>query len=116
MSMLSRRELLGGLLAGTALVALPQMSRAQSTIAPSAALIRGSGLSGDIGFVVADLRTGQVLESYGASKAMPPASALKAITSLYALENLGSQFRFGTRLVATGPVAVSYKHLLAHET
>ncbi|KEO60901.1 D-alanyl-D-alanine carboxypeptidase/D-alanyl-D-alanine-endopeptidase [Thioclava indica] len=102
--MLSRRKLLSGFLAGTAIAALPPALRAQTMIAPSAALIRGSGLSGDVGFVVADLRTGQVLESQGANKAMPPASALKAITSLYALENLGSQFRFGTRLIATGPI------------
>ena len=102
--MLSRRKLLSGFLAGTAIIAMSPSLRAQAMVASSAALIRSSGLSGDVGFVVADLRTGQVLESRGANTAMPPASALKAITSLYALENLGAQFRFGTRLIATGPI------------
>ena len=101
---LSRRTVLAGLLAGTGVAALPMATRAQTVIAPSSTLIRAAGLSGDVSFVVADLRTGQVLESRGANKAMPPASALKAITSLYALETLGAQFRFATRLIATGPV------------
>ncbi|WP_295533495.1 D-alanyl-D-alanine carboxypeptidase/D-alanyl-D-alanine-endopeptidase [uncultured Thioclava sp.] len=85
-------------------MALPSGLRAQTAMASSAALIRGAGLSGDVAFVLADLRTGQVLESRGANKAMPPASALKTITSLYALETLGSQFRFGTHVIATGPI------------
>ncbi|MBN2740359.1 MAG: D-alanyl-D-alanine carboxypeptidase, partial [Rhodobacteraceae bacterium] len=69
--MLSRRKLLSGFLAGTAIVAMSPSLRAQAMVASSAALIRSSGLSGDVGFVVADLRTGQVLESRGANTAMP---------------------------------------------
>ncbi len=36
---------------------------------------------------------------------LPPASVLKAITSLYALERLGPDYRYGTRVIATGPVS-----------
>ncbi|KEO52884.1 D-alanyl-D-alanine carboxypeptidase/D-alanyl-D-alanine-endopeptidase [Thioclava pacifica] len=104
MDALSRRKVLQALAGGAGLLACPSLLKAQG-IASSAELVRAAGLSGDIGFVVADLRSGQVLEQRWGGKAMPPASALKSITSLYALEQLGSDFRFGTRLIATGPVA-----------
>ncbi|OCX64495.1 D-alanyl-D-alanine carboxypeptidase/D-alanyl-D-alanine-endopeptidase [Thioclava sp. SK-1] len=67
-------------------------------------LIAAANLGGDVSFVVADARTGQVLESSNAGKPMAPASTAKALTSIYALETLGPDFRFLTRLVATGPV------------
>lgn len=101
MASVSRRKLLQGLAGGAGFLALPGALRAAS----SADLVRAAGLSGDVSFVVADLRSGQVLEQRWGGRAMPPASALKSITSLYALEQLGADFRFGTRLIATGPVA-----------
>jgi D-alanyl-D-alanine carboxypeptidase/D-alanyl-D-alanine-endopeptidase (penicillin-binding protein 4) len=67
-------------------------------------LIAAAGLGGKVGFVVADARTGLVLEALQGGEPMPPASTLKAITSLYALEHLGAGYRFSTRLIATGPV------------
>lgn len=63
-----------------------------------------AGLGGHSSFVVADAVTGEVLESFSALRAHPPASVTKAVTALYALEMLGPQFRFETRLLGTGPI------------
>ncbi len=68
------------------------------------ALIRASGLSGQVGFAVADTGTGKVLETRVDTLGLPPASVTKSITAMYALERLGPEHRFETRLIATGPV------------
>lgn len=67
-------------------------------------MVEEAGLGGRVGFVVADARTGAVLETYNPVRPMPPASVAKAVTGLYALETLGAGFRFETRLIATGPI------------
>jgi len=112
----TRRFLLGGLLggvAGTALANAPLTSvrpiaRAagfvKRTAPPAEALVAAAKLTGKTGFVVADARTGVVLESRNPLLAQPPASVAKSITSLYALDKLGPGYRFRTRLIATGPV------------
>lgn len=72
---------------------------------PSAALLMEEArLGGTVAYVVADGRSGQILESQRADAALPPASVAKTFTALYALDRLGPGFRFETRLVATGPV------------
>lgn len=126
---ITRRGVLGGLLAGTvagpalaeaplrslrppmragqgATGAAPVAARAASAAAApdAAALVAAAQLGGKVGFVVADARTGQVLEAMNGSEPMPPASVAKAITALYALEMLGPGYRFPTRLIGTGPV------------
>ena len=72
--------------------------------AASARLIAGAGLTGRVGFVLADARTGEVIESVNPDLLLPPASTIKALTALYALDSLGAGFRFRTRVLATGPV------------
>lgn len=67
-------------------------------------LIAQAGLGGTVGFVVADAQTGEVLEAINGDVAQPPASVTKAVTALYALEALGPDHRFETRLLADGPV------------
>jgi D-alanyl-D-alanine carboxypeptidase/D-alanyl-D-alanine-endopeptidase (penicillin-binding protein 4) len=112
---LTRRALLAGFVAGgasaagaNAPVSSPRpMPRGggSGAVAPSAFdLVRQAGLSGRVTFAVADVSTGEVLESLGGSVPMPPASVTKAPTALYALETLGPSHRFTTRLVATGPI------------
>jgi serine-type D-Ala-D-Ala carboxypeptidase/endopeptidase (penicillin-binding protein 4) len=64
-----------------------------------------TGLSGTVAFVVADARTGEVLESRQPNQLMPPASVTKALTTLFALERLGAGFRFRTQVLAAGTVA-----------
>ncbi|MDI3336295.1 D-alanyl-D-alanine carboxypeptidase/D-alanyl-D-alanine-endopeptidase [Defluviimonas aestuarii] len=117
MTRLTRRFILTGMmggLAGRALAEAPLVSprpkarplRVGAVSAPPAEeLIRAAGLGGRVGFVVADARTGLVLEASEADLPMPPASTAKIITSLYALDHLGPGHRFGTRLIATGPVS-----------
>lgn len=68
------------------------------------ALIATSGLSGEVVCAVADVKTGLELEASGGQRGLPPASVAKALTALYALEVLGPDYRFSTRLLAEGPV------------
>lgn len=55
--------------------------------------------------MLADLATGAVLDAARAEEAFVPASVSKLVTALYALDRLGPDHRFETRLLATGPVA-----------
>lgn len=68
-------------------------------------LVAEARLGGRVGFVVSDARTGEVLETLNPIRPQPPASVAKAVTALYALETLGAEHRFVTRLIATGPVS-----------
>lgn len=67
-------------------------------------LIDEARLGGTVGFIVADARTGDVLESLMPDEPLPPASVAKSVTALYAMSALGAAFRFSTRLIATGPI------------
>ncbi len=69
-----------------------------------AELIAQAQLGGKVAYVVADALTGKVLESLNPLLPMPPASVAKVATATYALETLGGDFRFATRLIATGPL------------
>ncbi len=121
---ISRRSFLGGAVsavAGVAIADAPLVARRplpRATILSGAApararqigpsveaLIAQARLGGEIGYVVADARTGVFLESRNSALSMPPASVAKAVTALYGLTTLGSDFRFHTRLLATGPVS-----------
>lgn len=67
-------------------------------------IVADAGLSGSVSIVVADA-SGRVLESHTPNNSLPPASVTKAVTALYALQHLGPEFRYATRVIATGPVA-----------
>lgn len=67
-------------------------------------LLQEAGVSGKLSVAVARVGTGEVLESYGAQSAQPPASVAKALTALYALRYLGPGHRFQTKVVATGEI------------
>lgn len=60
------------------------------------------GLSGDVTFAVIDLDTGLLVEGRGLDLPLPPASVAKAPTALYALDALGPDHRFETRVIAVG--------------
>lgn len=113
----TRRGVLAGLgagVAGTAIAAAPEVS-VRPTARPSSivrragpgteTLIAKAKLGGEVGFVVADARSGTILEARQPNAALPPASVTKAVTSLYALDRLGMGYRFRTQLLATGPIA-----------
>ncbi|MEQ5869869.1 D-alanyl-D-alanine carboxypeptidase/D-alanyl-D-alanine-endopeptidase [Sagittula sp. NFXS13] len=65
-------------------------------------LIADARLDGDVSFVVARADTGEVLEAHDADLGLPPASVAKALTAGYALAHLGAEYRFTTRVLATG--------------
>ncbi len=110
--------MVGALMAGAALPACaraPERSpmpplrperTASGVVVPQAqGLIDAAGLSGRVGFAVADARTGRLLEAHAPDLGLPPASVVKALTALYGLEATGAEGRFVTRLVATGPIS-----------
>ncbi|WP_233352179.1 D-alanyl-D-alanine carboxypeptidase, partial [Pseudogemmobacter humi] len=115
--MLSRRGLLGAMLAGVALPAWGEVmersprprTRGQvagrGNVSDAARLVAAAELSGTVGYVVADAATGAVLEAREENAPLPPASVTKAVTALYAMERLGAGRRFSTRLLATGPLS-----------
>lgn len=117
MAGLTRRGLLGGMISAAALPALANaparslvppmrpLRMAAGAVASADDLIRAAQLGGEVAFVVADAASGHILESVRGGLALPPASTAKVITSLYALDRLGAEYRFATRLIATGPVS-----------
>lgn len=72
---------------------------------PSGAdLVAEAALGGRVGYAVADAVTGEILEALHPLYPLPPASVTKAITSAYALDRLGPDYRFRTRIMADGPI------------
>ena len=112
---MKRRFFLGGVLTTAALPACANApaSSVRPSVRPAGgaaaagladALVVQKGLQDRVAFVVADARTGEVLESLNPLRPQPPASTLKAVTALYALETLGAGHRFTTTVLAAGPV------------
>ncbi len=69
-----------------------------------AAIAKAAGLGGTVGFVVMESASGKVLEAMNEHAGLPPASVAKAMTTIYALDRLGPNYRYTTRVMATGPV------------
>lgn len=113
----TRRSVLGGLMAGASWPAWANAPRTSLFPEPRPASVRRKGagsvdeliaaaqLGGAVAFEVIDLQSGAIVESKSPLLRLPPASVAKAVTSLYALDKLGPGFRFETRVIATGPVA-----------
>ncbi|GAB4269630.1 MAG: D-alanyl-D-alanine carboxypeptidase/D-alanyl-D-alanine-endopeptidase [Pararhodobacter sp.] len=114
-----RRALLAGLAASIAAPALARAptrslvpvarptSLAQEVPAARAArgltdLLARSGVSGETALIALDAETGAVLEEHRANLRLPPASTAKAVTALYALNTLGPEHRFRTRIEGHG--------------
>ena len=111
----SRRFVLSGLgaisAAGAAIGGAPETSlrpQVRDKDAPRRAdagagsLIKAAGLSGSVACAVADVESGRQLENVQGEMGLPPASVAKALTTLYALDVLGGEYRFTTRIMATG--------------
>lgn len=56
------------------------------------------------GFALIDVASGEVLDSYRSEMELPPASVTKVMTTIYGRHILGPDFRFVTRILATGPL------------
>ncbi|MFT6074308.1 MAG: D-alanyl-D-alanine carboxypeptidase/D-alanyl-D-alanine-endopeptidase (penicillin-binding protein 4) [Yoonia sp.] len=108
---LSRRAILAGAvssLATTAFAQAPLTSmRPVARVSVNDAVTRmvaNAGLSGNVGVIVVDLATGEEIENIDAATAQPPASVTKAFTALYALDVLGPNYQFKTRVFAKGEI------------
>lgn len=75
---------------------------AAATVESLETLLDKAGLGGQVACAVADVSTGASLEARGGTAALPPASVAKTLTALYALDALGADHRFTTRLLAAG--------------
>lgn len=120
---ITRRGLIGGLAAAATSTAMPTWARAPerslfpaprlvtqtSRPVPAAqsieSLLARANLGGITSFVALDAESGSLIESLNPEAPMPPASATKAATALYALSQLGSEHRFETRIRATGAIS-----------
>lgn len=115
---LSRRGVVAGLLAAAGQAAFAN-APARSIIpvgrpagltglapgkAPRRDILAEIGLPGHSAFVVADARTGEILDSSSPLMPLPTASVAKFVTAQYALDTLGADHRFETRIVATAPL------------
>ena len=77
----------------------------QPTVQRSGEAVRKtSPMSGVSGWMVVDLDTGRVLDEANGAMAFAPASVAKLPTAAFALDVLGPDHRFETRVLATGPV------------
>ena len=103
-TILNRRFLLKTVLAGMVAFTLPAVAQELKVKQSVKMIVTAAGLSGSKSIVVMDAQTGQVLESYKGAKSLPPASVTKVATALYALDALGADTTFKTRLLITGPI------------
>ncbi|MBA4489767.1 D-alanyl-D-alanine carboxypeptidase [Paracoccus sp. S1E-3] len=110
MGAVGRRQLLGGLLGVAcatpfAAQALAPMGLAEppppKPIPRPGRLIASARLDGEVDYAVFDM-TGALIEGRGADRPIAPASTLKVLTTLYALDRLGAEYRFATRVMRAG--------------
>lgn len=91
----TRRRVLAGI---GALLAGPVWAKGDV----AAEIVAAAKLGGEVAYVVAD--AGGVLDAREADLPLPPASVTKIVTTLYALEKLGVDHRFVTRILAVGQI------------
>ena len=67
-------------------------------------IVAAARMTGDYACAAYDVDSGVLIESVHDDVLLPPASVMKSLTAAYALDRLGGDYRFATRLIATGPV------------
>lgn len=72
----------------------------------SASLIARADLPGQVSYAVFDPQSATMLETGAGSAPLAPASTLKIVTALYALDRLGPVHRFRTRIMRAGDMLV----------
>ncbi|MDO5705785.1 MAG: D-alanyl-D-alanine carboxypeptidase [Paracoccus sp. (in: a-proteobacteria)] len=82
------------------------MRPAPRPVPGSAAIIGRAALPGAVEYAVLDAGSGAVLDVTTQQGAVPPASTLKSVTALYALDRLGPQHRFRTRIIRAGDMLI----------
>ncbi len=94
-----------GAFAGAALAAEPVTLAPPPPTPKTGKQIRAEmGLSGVSGWMLVDLATGEVLDASSADRGFAPASVAKLPTAAFALDALGADHRFETRVLVTGPL------------
>lgn len=95
--------LFGSLVAGTAAAASPQVP---PVLPPEAlALLQARNIKAEsLGAAVIHLKTGRVVWSHQADLPMQPASTMKTLTSIVALETLGPDFRARAQWLSAAPL------------
>ncbi|HVG48662.1 MAG TPA: D-alanyl-D-alanine carboxypeptidase/D-alanyl-D-alanine-endopeptidase [Rubellimicrobium sp.] len=68
------------------------------------AIVRATGIDDRVSIALVDVDDGTILWAHEPLRDLPPASVAKSLTTLYALDALGPDHRFATRLLATAPV------------
>lgn len=63
-----------------------------------------SALRGKVGVIVVDLKTKEIVEAYNQATPLIPASITKSLTVASALRKSGDDYRYHTKVYATGPV------------
>lgn len=69
---------------------------------PYEKMIEQARLDGKTSFLVMDANSGEVLQEHQAHSGLPPASVVKALTALYAMDVLGGDHVFETKVFGTG--------------
>lgn len=64
-----------------------------------------------VGFYAIDLNTNEIIADLNSNLSMKPASTMKLITTAAALETLGADFRFQTKLAYTGKIDTAHNIL-----
>ncbi len=67
-------------------------------------LVKSAGITGELGVSAINLESGEVIYERNHNQSFAPASILKVFTALYALETLGPNFRYSTRVLADGSI------------
>lgn len=73
--------------------------------ASASELVAKAKLGGTTGFCLADVSTAEILDSFNPTAPVPPASVIKAITTLFALDRLGKDHQFATHILGTQNVS-----------
>ena len=69
---------------------------------PYEKMIDEARLDGKTSFVVMDANSKEVVQAHNAHVGLPPASVVKALTALYAMDVLGGEHVFETKVLGTG--------------
>ena len=103
--------ILAGIVLWTAVFAFPSDVRAQPAPKALTRLLQQHRLDPqNVGYHLFRLTDGRVVDTYDADTPRIPASTTKLITALAALEILGGDYRFQTRLLVSGAVHESTLH------
>lgn len=99
------RLLLGAFIAPLSVSALPGVARAELPTTVVLALKQAGIPESHVGILVQDIDAAEPLLVHGEKRSFNPASVMKLVTTLAALDRLGPAYTFKTRALIDGPIA-----------